>query len=141
DLNVPANAALGEHRMRVKSAWQEAVPNDACATTQYGETEDYTANIGDLGINDAAISNSDLIVVSKDNNQFEVTLRTDFDGGVYLGLYNVLGQEIDFSKTLPKIDGAYRMNLDMAKAASGVYLIRIGGQTTTSYKTARIIVK
>jgi len=141
DLNVPANATLGEHRMRVKSAWQEAVPNDACATTQYGETEDYTANIGDLGINDTAISNSDLIVVSKSNNQFEVTLRTDFDGGVYLGLYNVLGQEIDFSKNLPKIDGAYRMNLDMAKAASGVYLIRIGGQTTTSYKTARIIVK
>lgn len=141
NLNVPANATLGEHTMRVKSAWQEPVPSDACATTQYGETEDYTANIGDLGINDSAISNSDLIVVSKSNNQFEVTLRTSFDGGVYLGLYNVLGQEIDFSKNLPKIDGAYRMNLDMAKAASGVYLIRIGGQTTTSYKTARIIVK
>jgi hypothetical protein len=60
---------------------------------------------------------------------------------VYLGVYNILGQEIGFNKRVPRIDGTYRLNLDMSKAASGVYLIRMGGQSTTTYKTARIIVK
>ncbi|MFT5824473.1 MAG: hypothetical protein ACI8ZM_005741, partial [Crocinitomix sp.] len=35
----------------------------------------------------------------------------------------------------------FRVNLDMSAMNSGVYLIRMGGQSTTSAKTARIIVK
>jgi hypothetical protein len=141
DLVIPAGAALGEHRMRAKSNWQAPVSNDPCDESQYGETEDYTANIGVLGINDNAISNSELIVITLPNNQFEVSLVTEFDGGVYMGVYNILGQEVGFNKKVPQIDGAFRLNLDMSKMASGVYLIRIGGQTTTTAKTARIIVK
>ena len=75
------------------------------------------------------------------NNQFEVSLITEFEGGVYLAVYNTLGQEIGFNKRVPFIDGAFRLNLDMSAMSSGVYLVRMGGQATTSYKTARIIVK
>lgn len=141
DLVIPAGAAMGEHIMRCKSNWNAPVPTDTCEATEYGETEDYTANIGELGVNDTAISQSELVVVSKPNNQFEVSLQTGFDGGVYLGVYNILGQEVGFNKNVPNVDGAYRVNLDMSQMSSGVYLIRIGGQATTSYKTARIIVK
>ena len=139
-LVIPAGVAFGEHRMRFKSNWDAPVP-DACEETQFGETEDYTANIGDLGVNDAAISSGDLRIISLPNNQFELILQTSFTGGVYMGLYNLLGQEIDFTKTVPRTDTGYSMNLDMSKMSSGVYLIRMGGQTTTSFKTARIIVK
>ncbi|MFT5824472.1 MAG: hypothetical protein ACI8ZM_005740 [Crocinitomix sp.] len=141
DLVVPAGAALGEHRMRAKSNWQAPVSNDPCDESTFGETEDYTANIGVLGINDNAISNSELIVITLPNNQFDVSLVTEFDGGVYMGVYNILGQEVGFNKKVPQIDGAFRLNLDMSAMSSGVYLIRIGGQTTTTAKTARIIVK
>jgi hypothetical protein len=141
DLVVPATATPGMHRMRAKSNWQAAVPLDACATTQFGETEDYTANLGVLSIDDRSIRDGDLVVVSKPNNQFEVTLDTDFDGGVFLGVYNILGQEMGLHKRLPKIDGKYKLNLDMSKLSSGVYLLKIGGQTTTAFQTARIIVK
>jgi hypothetical protein len=127
--------------MRVKSNWQAPVPNDACATTQYGETEDYTANIGDLGVNDTAISNSDFIVTTLPNNQFDISLVTDFDGGVFMGVYNILGQEVGFNKRVPRIGNAYKLNLDMSKMSSGVYLLKMGGQITTAFKTARIIVK
>lgn len=140
-LTVPAGAAIGEHRMRVKSNWQAPVPNNACEETQYGETEDYTANIGDLGVNDSAISNADLVVTSLPNNQFDISLRTDYDGGVYMGVYNLLGQELDFNKKLPKDGNTYKVSLDMSNMSSGVYLLKIGGQTTTSYQTARIIVR
>jgi len=141
DLNIPAGAEIGEHRMRVKSNWQAPVGNDACSEPTYGETEDYTANIGDLGVNDTLISESELIIISLPNNQFELSLRTDFDGGVYAGVYNILGQELGFDKKLLKEGNAYRLNIDMSHAASGVYLIKVGGSSTTSYKTARIIVK
>ena len=81
------------------------------------------------------------VSISLPNNQFELNLTTDFDGGVYAGVYNILGQELGFNKKLPKEGNTYKLNLDMSNVTSGVYLIKVGGQTTTSSKTARIIVK
>jgi hypothetical protein len=142
DLVVPAGAALGEHRMRARSTGVGTINNDdACSEILFGETEDYTANIGVLGVSDNAISNSELNVITLPNNQFEVALVTEFDGGVYMAVFNLLGQQVGFNKRVPQIDGAFRVNLDMSAMSSGVYLIRMGGQATTSYKTARIIVK
>ena len=127
--------------MRVKGSWQTPVSADACDVGDRGETEDYTASIGDLGVTDFAISESDLQIVSLPNNQFEVSLITTYDEGVFLGVYTILGQEVGFEKKVSKINNMYRQNLDMSKMSSGVYLIRMGGHTTTSFKTARIIVK
>ncbi|MGJ8665273.1 MAG: GEVED domain-containing protein [Patiriisocius sp.] len=140
-LTVPGGAPLGEHRMRVKSNWQAEVSNDPCDESEYGETEDYTVNIGILGTEDFAISDADLIVVTLPNKQFEVSLNSTFDGSVYLGVYSMLGQEMAFNKRIPNENGTYKMTLDMSKVSSGVYILKIGGQTTTSYRTARIIVK
>ena len=139
-LNVPASAPVGEHLMRVRSNFNAPVPNDACAIIQFGETEDYTANIGVLGVNDFEISNSDLIVTSLGNNQFDVSLQSSFDGTVYLAVYNVLGQQITFEKSVPKQGNTYQATLDMNNMSSGVYIIKVGGATSTTYKTARIIV-
>ncbi len=142
DLVVPSTAPMGEHRMRARSTGVGTINNDdACEEIMFGETEDYTANIGVLGVNDNAISNSELVVLTLPNNQFEVSLVTEFEGGVYMAVFNLLGQQVGFNKRVPQIDGAFRVNLDMSAMSSGVYLIRIGGQSTTKSKTARIIVE
>ncbi len=73
DLVVPAGAAIGPHRMRAKTNWDAPVPADACEETTFGETEDYTANIGTLGVNDFSISNCELIITTEGNKQFEVS--------------------------------------------------------------------
>ena len=140
DLVIPSDALIGTHRMRAKSNWQEPVPDDACEDTQYGETEDYTANIGTLGVNDNEISNSELIITSQENNNFEVTLNTNYEGKVYVAIYNMLGQQLGF-KFAQNESGTYKMNLNLSSAATGVYLVRVGGQNTTTYKTGRVIVK
>lgn len=140
-LTVPANAAIGEHRMRVKSNWQAEVSDDPCAESEYGEVEDYTINIGVLSIEDFQIGTGELIVTTLPDKKFEITLKTQFEGNVYVGVYNVLGQEVGFNKRIPKENGAFRLTLDMSKVTSGMYLLKIGGQTTTSYQTAKIIVK
>jgi len=140
DLTLPLTALMGEHIMRVKSRRGTAV-SDACGDDGLGEVEDYTINIGELGVNDYEISNSDFIVTTLGDNQFDVTLETSFDGGVYLGVYNVLGQEVAFNKAVSKEGNAFKASLDMSQMSSGVYILKMGGQTTTSYKTARIIVE
>ena len=140
DLVIPNGAAIGEHRMRAKSNWQAPVPADACEETEYGETEDYTANIGELGLDDISIRNSQLTITSTDNKHFEVSLISDYDGLGYISVYNMLGQELGI-KPIGKVDGAYTLTLDMSFAASGVYIVKAGGQTTKANKTARIIVK
>ena len=140
DLTVAAGAAIGPHRMRFKSNWNSPVPNDACLKTDFGETEDYTANIGTLGVDDFTIRNSELIITTKDNDQFEVDFRTKFDGQTYLAVYNMLGQQLRI-KMLDKSGDSYKANLDMSALSSGVYLVRVGSPDATAYKTGRIIVK
>ena len=140
DLEIPSDAALGEHLMRVRTNWQAPVVN-GCENYGVGETEDYSVNIGELGVEDFEISNSSLVVTTLPNNNFEVIMNTEYNGGVYLGVYNMLGQEVGFNKKVPRINNAYKLNIDMAKMAAGVYVLRMGGHGTTSFKTARIIVK
>ncbi len=140
DLVIPANAATGPHRMRAKTNWNAPVPADACEETTYGETEDYTANIGSLGVNDYSISNSELIITSENQRDFFINFTTQYDGRVYVSVYNMLGQQMGIS-VIEKEDGAYKAKLEMDEAASGVYIVKVGGMNTTAYKTGRIIVK
>jgi hypothetical protein len=126
--------------MRVKANWQAPVPDDACEATQYGETEDYSANMGVLGLEDPAISQAELIVLYSDNNQFDISLVTSFDKIASITIYNMLGQKLAFNN-LEKQGDRYNYKLDMSYASAGIYLVKIGDQASNSYKTAKIIVK
>ena len=142
-LTIPVGAALGTHILRAKAIdiTGNDVLTDPCVNFSYGEVQDYTVVIVDvLSIEDFAIDNSDLIIASVDNNIFDVTLNTNYEGNVYLTIYNMLGQELGF-KSLQKLGNTYKVNLDLSSVESGVYLIKVGGQTTQTYKTGRIIVK
>ncbi len=141
DLTVPAGVPPGDHLMRAKTNWQAPVPDDACEETQYGETEDYTANTGILSISDQNFANSELVVLTLPNNQFDITLTTNYDKGVYAALYNVLGQQLKFKTLTKSSENSYQIKLDMSQMASGVYLIKLSGADLKTYKTARIIVK
>ncbi|MEH6765314.1 MAG: GEVED domain-containing protein [Aequorivita antarctica] len=140
DLVVPAGAAIGPHRMRAKTNWDGPVPNDACEETNFGETEDYTANIGTLGVDDFSVRNGNLIITSEGNKHYEVSLTTAYDGAAYLAIYNMLGQQLKV-KMIDKLGDSYKARLDMSEAASGVYIVRVGGKDTKSFKTGRIIVE
>ncbi|MCB0451414.1 MAG: T9SS type A sorting domain-containing protein [Aequorivita sp.] len=140
DLVVPAGAAIGPHRMRAKTNWNGPVPNDACEETTYGETEDYTANIGTLGVDDFSVRNGNLIITTEGNKQYEVSLTTAYEGATYLAVYNMLGQQLKV-KMINKLGDSYKAKLDMSEAASGVYIVKVGGTNTKSFKTGKIIVE
>jgi len=93
-----------------------------------------------LGIDDNELEDSELIVVSGLNNQFEISLVTPFDGVASIAIYNTLGQTVAFNN-LSKQGDRYSYSLDMSYASAGVYIIKVGDQRSDAYKTARIIVK
>ena len=59
DVAVPADATLGETRMRVIMQYNQQ-PASSCGTYNYGETEDYTVNIVNGGDNEAPTAPSNL---------------------------------------------------------------------------------
>jgi hypothetical protein len=140
-LTIPESIPTGNpHRMRVKSNWQAEVSDDPCEASQYGETEDYTANMGVLGLEDLTISQGVFKVLTSPNNQFDITLTTEFDGLASVAIFNVLGQIIAYNN-LEKQGDSYEYHLDMSYADAGIYFVRVGDNSSRTYKTAKIIVK
>ena len=139
DLVIPAGAATGQHLMRAKTNWNNPVPDDACEETTYGETEDYTAQIGVLGVEDTIFGENGLTVLTLENNNFDVILKTTkYSGALNLSVYNTLGQRLLYKKLENNGDG-YNYKLDMSYAAKGMYLVRLGNKDNGRVK--RIIVK
>ena len=140
-LTIPADAPLGMHSMRVKTNWNAGVPDDACELTTYGETEDYMVNIvTSLGIGETALTNSEFVVYSSDNENFTVKLTTDYSDLITFSVYDVSGKTIVFNN-IDKLDSnTYLYKLDMSHTSAGIYLIKMGN-STIGYKTGRIIVK
>jgi hypothetical protein len=118
----------------------EAKTNLAGDTNTGNDTATKTVENTFLGIDDAELSDSELIVVSKPNNQFEFSLITPFDGVASIAVYDTLGQTVAFNN-LAKEGDRYEYTLDMSYAAAGVYIIQMGDQRSSAYKTAKIIVK
>jgi len=142
ELVIPVGATPGSHRLRAKAIDTSAGGDilDPCTDFDFGEVQDYTVNIGILGVQDITIANADLIVLDKGNNQFDVTLTTSFDGTASIGVFNILGQQMAFNN-LEKQGNSYNYQLDMSYASAGVYLIKMGDQSSNTYKTAKIIVR
>ena len=74
------------------------------------------------------------------DNIYDVTFRSDYDGTIYASLYNMLGQQLGV-KLLEKDGDVFKVRLNLSAASSGVYLVRVGGTSTTAYQTGRIIVR
>ncbi len=140
DLVIPTGVPNGLHRLRAKINWNAPVPEDACEVTNFGETEDYSVQIGELGIEDQSIVAAELVVLTLPNKQFDISLITEFDGVASIAISNVLGQTLAFNN-LEKEGNSYRYHLDMSYADTGVYFIKIGDRNSRTYKTAKIIVK
>ena len=98
-------------------------------------------NTGTVGIEDNVLENAELIVLTLENNQFEVILTTleSLGDNVYINVYNALGQSVRYEKLESNEEGNYNYMLDMRSAATGVYFVKVG--TLNKANTQRIIVK
>jgi hypothetical protein len=137
-ISIPGSAALGEHLMRIRTNWQNAVP-DACSDVDYGETEDYKVNIrDDAGIDDV-FEGAGILVQTLDENHFKITLETNkIKNDMLLQVFTVGGKEIVFHKLKNK-NGKYTYDLNLQFVSKGVYLLKIGNDKGSKIK--KIIVQ
>ena len=130
-VSIPSNATLGAHRMRVKTNWNEDVPEDACEETAYGETEDYTASIIEdvLGSADVALIDFEIAPNPAKEN---ITITATCEPIESVEVFNILGQRVLYLT----FDATMAKNININSLNSGMYLIKINTQITK-----RLIVK
>ena len=137
------NATDGMHLMRLRGEDESTTGDvlDPCDNLQFGRTNDFTANItGVLGIEEQQIANGELTITSLPNNNFDIELNTQFDGGIFMAVHNTVGQQLTY-KPIAQTATGYRINLDMSAVAKGVYLVRLGSSDPSTFKTGKIIVQ
>lgn len=129
EIAIPADVAVGEYRMRIlvyAAGSEEPASEDPCLNdlTLYGEYEDYTVNVGVMGVSD--LNNSDLTLYP---NPVKDILNFNSKKQIQnISAYNVAGQQV--------INNAKTLNgkLNVASLAPGVYVFKItleGGKTET----------
>jgi hypothetical protein len=119
DFEIPENAVLGEHILRVKANWSGDVPADACTETTYGETEDYMVNIieSSLGLIENNFQYKPLVYPNPTLGNFSIDLGIIYNN-VKITLTDINGRIIQFRNTL---NGRFfDMEID---SSSGIYLL------------------
>ncbi|MGB6084109.1 GEVED domain-containing protein [Moheibacter sp.] len=111
-IEVPADATIGQTRMRVVKNY-DVSPTNPCGEYQYGQTEDYTLNIGELGIGDINTSS-----FSYYPNPVTDILNISSDKAVRaINVYNMAGQLVSSLKTSSN-------QINLSALPGGVYVIK-----------------
>lgn len=142
NLVIPVGANVGSHILRAKAIDTSANGdiNNPCSDFQFGEVQDYTVIIDDvLSIDDTAFANSVFTITTLDHKNFDVTLTTSVEGGVFIGVYNLLGQQLKY-KPVQRNSNTFTVSLDMSNVSSGVYFVKMMTINSERFVTKKIIV-
>jgi hypothetical protein len=138
-LTIPPGAPNGEHLMRVKTNYNEPVPEDPCEETLFGETEDYTAKVDDAtGSSPLSDDGLQLVVTNRGGNNFNVSMQAGMSETLIITVHSLQGQTLLRNRVVP-VNGTYRFDLDMSYAPRGIYLLRLGSEKFGKIK--RIVVE
>ena len=124
-IAIPATAKIGQTRMRVRLQDTSSGPNATpCGTSDYGQVEDYTLNVGQLAVSDVKKNSvnvypnpaKDIINISN------VSSKAQFE------IYSVGGQLVNQGITDGKVN--------VSKLTKGVYILSVesnGEKTQTKF--------
>ena len=117
DFTIPNDAPLGSHRLRAKTNWQAPVPDDACETTQYGETEDYTIEVVEsLSLNEN--ENFDFKYYYNPINNMLIMSSGEKLSGIQI--FNILGQKI-----IEEDINNYNYQINLNNLTTSIYFIQV----------------
>lgn len=145
-ITVPAGAATGTTRMRVKVAYGNTAN---CGSFNYGEVEDYTLNVVPAGsvtrvsTGDMAQVASDLLLSSYPNPIDKGTLYVNVSsantGMVDVKIVDLLGNVAGQATVNKKAEFAQDISINTAGYKPGVYILKVS--LGDVIKTARIVIK
>ncbi|WP_125203243.1 GEVED domain-containing protein [Chryseobacterium sp. SC28] len=130
-ITIPATATIGQTRMRVRLHDSAYTPNTTpCGTSSYGQVEDYTLNIGALGVSDVTKNG-----IKAYPNPVKDIFNIETQGKIKsVKVYDVTGKQI-----LTKEINAAQSQIDFSRFSSGVYIVNTAMEdgTTTSTKVIK----
>jgi len=138
DLTIPMGVNVGDHLMRMKANFNAEVPANHCEETQFGETEDYTASLLPVGLEEHPFGNNDITVIENDEDQFLIQLQSDYNEPLLISILGVNGQKLAENWIVPN-NGIYSYDLNMSYVASGIYMARIWNKESS--KITKFVVR
>lgn len=122
DVSVPANAELGETRMRILINWNQPAYN-GCDVMNYGEIEDYTVNVIDpASVNENSIAGFSFFP----NPTVDVINLKAIDTIDTVKIFNLLGQsvmDVNLNST--------NSSINVSNLETGLYLMSVTSGNTT----------
>lgn len=126
NISVPANAFIGNVRMRVLKRFASTnIP--ACMTESYGQAEDYTLTVSENLGNEDFAKNSFQVYPNPTSDIVNIQTALEVKN---IAVYNQIGQQIFNQKAT---------QLDLSNVASGIYMIQI--DFANGQKATRKIIK
>tara|TARA_B100000925_G_scaffold208576_1_gene158845 strand:+ start:23 stop:1099 length:1077 start_codon:yes stop_codon:yes gene_type:complete len=127
-ITIPADAQLGEHRLRIKTDWQIPSSDNPCQppVSGYGETEDYTVNIVEaLSTSDFNILNLRIFPNPADTDF--VTISSSVSGDKSIEVLDMNGR-----KVISTIIADDKLNISSLETGFYMTKVTIDGKTSTS---------
>jgi hypothetical protein len=138
NLQLPDFAESGSYIMRIRTNWNAPVPDDACESTTWGETEDYTVVIVEPVIDAVNELNSINWEVSmQGNNQFLVSIP-EIKAESTLRVINHLGQTLLTTFDIP-YQTDYTQVLNLRNFPNGVYSVVVTHGNHVSSKSIMVV--
>lgn len=118
DINVPADALLGNTRMRVKKNFNTARIDPCLAEGAYGQAEDYTINVlENLGVSDENMLAGFSFYPNPTTDMINLNSDKNIES---LSIYNLLGQQVFISKV-----GATSTGINVSHLRTGTYVMKV----------------
>jgi Secretion system C-terminal sorting domain len=84
-----------------------------------------------LSVDELDTTVSDLLIVSNDQRNFDVTLTTETTSDILrLSVFDITGKRIRYEQVEKGADNTYKSTLNLEDTASGVYIVSIGNAKT-----------
>lgn len=126
-FTVPSQAPMNTTRLRIRSVYNDEslAAGDACATKEYGETEDYSVTIAknSMGTNELSL-NQVLVYPNPATDYFQIETKSPV---VAVTVYNLNGQ---------KVLSGDNKSVNVSSLTAGNYIVKIitADGKTTSHK-------
>ncbi len=124
-FTIPATAALGSTRMRVKMTYN-ATPTSSCGSFTYGQVEDYTVNITSAARTEEVL-NSISFDLYPNPLKGSVLNIANLNGDSTYRIFNMMGQELGKGKI-------ENDSINVSDLAAGTYLIEVSNANGASSK-------
>lgn len=131
DITVPADALPGQTRLRVKKTYGSSANSDPCNTqSSFGQAEDYTVNVGTLGLTD----NTKSVINIYPNPVVDYLNISSVANAKKIKVLDLTGRTVLTQEAISKEN-----RVNMSSLTAGTYIVTV--ETNEGVKSFKVVKK